>query len=203
MQASYISSSFFLLVLILNYVVPITTAVRPPSPLMWVLALWTISLGTDCACQLPSRHVWKTWERSTNSFHGVQQGAIVVALAAFDILRITIDTDELTLMFVTMIRSHQIPMILFVPSRWTVIPCGHHQHWTTWLDEANSTGSIMIVQISVERISVVCIYFILGAVNVSRTLVAILVLVVLWVARKTKVLCSTTGVSKLLSTNYP
>ena len=46
----------------------------------------------------------------------------------------------------------------------------------------------MIVQISVERISVVLTYLILGAVNVSPTLVAILVLVVLWVARKTKVL---------------
>ena len=46
----------------------------------------------------------------------------------------------------------------------------------------------MIVQISVERISVVLNYFILGAVNVSRILEAILVLVVLWVARKTKVL---------------
>ena len=46
----------------------------------------------------------------------------------------------------------------------------------------------MIVQISGERISVVLNYFILGAVNVSRILVAIFVLVVLWVARETKVL---------------
>ena len=45
----------------------------------------------------------------------------------------------------------------------------------------------MIVQIFVERISVVLTYFILGAVNVARTLLVILVLVVLWVARKTKV----------------
>jgi len=42
-------------------------------------------------------------------------------------------------------------------------------------------------QFFVERISVVLTYFILGAVNVSGMLVAILVLVVLWVARKTKV----------------
>ena len=170
---------------------------------MWVLAFWTTSLGTDCACQLPSRHVWTTWERSTHSFHWVQQGTILVALATTDVLRITIDTDELSWMPVSMILSHQIPMVLFGQSRWTVIPCGHHQHWTTWLDEANSTGSIMIVQIFVERISVVLMYFILGAVNVSRVLVAILVLVVLWVARKTKVVWSTTVVIVMLSTNYP
>ena len=126
MQASRISSSFFLSVLILNYVVHMTTAVRPPFLLMWLLALWTISLGTDCACQLSSRHVWKTWERSTHSFHRVQQGAIAIAIAAMDILRITIDTDELSWMPVSMILSHQIAMILFGPSRWTVIPCGHH-----------------------------------------------------------------------------
>ena len=170
---------------------------------MWVLALWTISLGTDCACELPSRHVWTTWERSTHSFHRVQQGTILVLLATTDVLRITIDTDELPRMFVTIMPSHQIPMILFGSSRWTVIPCGHHQHWPTWLDEANSTGSIMIVQFFIERISVVLTYLILGAVNVSRTLVAILVLVVLWVARKTKVLWSTTVVIVRLSTNYP
>ena len=147
---------------------------------MWVLVLWTISLGTDCACQLSSRHVWQTWERSTYSFHRVQQGTILVLLGTTDVLMITIDTDELRWMLFNMICSHQIPMILFSPSRWTIIPCGHHHHWTTWLDEANSTGSIMIVQIFVERISVVLTYFILGSVNVSRSLVAILVLVVLW-----------------------
>ena len=60
MLASYISSSFFLLVPILNYVVPISTAVKPPFFSHVSARSLNDLIGTDRACQLSSRHVWKT-----------------------------------------------------------------------------------------------------------------------------------------------
>ena len=53
-------------------------------------------------------------------------------------------------------------MILFGPTIWTVIPCGYHQLGPTWPDITHDTGSIMIVDISFERIEGA--HFILGAV---------------------------------------
>ena len=92
--ACYASVLHFILLLLLSSNFKLCSShinccqVRPPFLLMWVPALWTISLGTDCACQLSSRHVWRTWNRSTHSFHRVQQGTILVVLATRDILSV-------------------------------------------------------------------------------------------------------------------
>ena len=58
-------------------------------------------------------------------------------------------------------------MILIGPTIRTVIPCGYHQLGATWPDITHDTGSIMIVDMSFERIEVA--HFILGAVYASST----------------------------------
>ena len=58
---------------------------------------------------------------------------------------IFVNANEITGLLVAVIFSHQVPMILLGPSRWTVIPCGHHQHGTTWLDEAHNANCIMVM----------------------------------------------------------
>ena len=98
------------------------------------------------------------------------------------------------------ICSHQVPMILLGPSRWTVIPGRHHQHRATWLDEADNAWCFMIVKISL--FSVAIIYFIFSAVHVSGPLNAIFVLVILWIVWKAEVVRSTTRVTVMLSTHY-
>ena len=108
------------------------------------------SLGTHSACQLSTADIRKTREWATNTFHSVQQSTIFVGMATRNILRIPINTDEVTWMLVAMMSSHQVPMILLGPARWTVIPRGHHQHWATWLDEADNAWRIMIMEISLK-----------------------------------------------------
>ena len=66
-----------------------------------------------------------------------------------------VSTDEVFLVPVVVIWGHQVPMILLGPSRWTVIPCGHHQHWATWLDKADNARRLVIMKISSERIATV------------------------------------------------
>ena len=107
----------------------------------------------------------------------VHQGAIRVCLGARDERRISINTDEFFLVFVGVVRSHQIPMILLGPSRWTVIPSGHHQHWATWVDIAEGTRCIVVLEIFVKRVKR---QFVLSAIYQSSVLNAVLVLIVLW-----------------------
>ena len=57
----------------------------------------------------------------------------------------------------------------------------------------------MVVKISVEGIAVILVDFILSSVHVSSVLVAVFVLVVLWIVRKTKVVRSTAMVIVPLS----
>ena len=59
----------------------------------------------------------------------------------------------------------------------------------------------MVVKISIKGISAILAHFILSAVYVSSSLVAVFVLVVLWIVRKTKVVRPTTNVSVPLSAN--
>ena len=44
-----------------------------------------------------------------------------------NILWVFVNTDEVFLVRVVVICGHQVLMILLGPSRWTVIPCRHHQ----------------------------------------------------------------------------
>ena len=159
------------------------------------------SLGAHSTCELPSADIWKTWERATNPFHGVQQGTIVVRMCTRNILWVSINADEVTWMLVAMIWCHEVPMVLLGPSRWTVISCRHHQHGATWLDIADNTRCIMIMEISLKGNPVIVLNFILRAIYVSRGLMAISVLVVLWIVWKAKIVCSSSGVIVMFSTN--
>ena len=170
--------------------------------LMLQLIIGPSSLGTHCACQLSTADIWKTWEWPTNTFHSVQQSTILVSMATRNILRVSVNTNEVTWMLAVITVSHQVPMILLGPSRWAVIPSRHHQHWTTWLDEADNARRIMIVKISLKRVSVVIIHLIFSAVHVSSLLMAIFVLVILWIMWKAKVVRSTTRVFVPFSTHY-
>ena len=160
------------------------------------------SLGTHSACQLSTADIRKTWQWATNTFHGVQQSTIPVGMGTGDILWIPINTDEVTGMLVATICSHQVPMILLGPSRWTVIPSRHHQHRATWLDEADNAWCLMIMEISLKRVSVVFTHFIFSAVHVSGALMAIFVLVIFWIVWKAEVTRPTTRVIVLFATHY-
>ena len=160
------------------------------------------SLGTHSACQLSTADIRKTREWATNTFHRAQQSTTFAGMATRNRLRIPINTDEVTWMTVAMIISHQVPMILLGPSRWTVIPRGHHQHWATWLDEADNAWRIMILEISLKRVSVVFTHLIFSAPHVSGDLTAFFVLVIFWIVWKAEVTRPTTRVPVVLSTHY-
>ena len=144
-----------------------------------------LSLGANRASQLSTWNIWTTRQiSSTCAFDKVHQGAICVCLGARDELRISINTEEFFLVFVGVVRSHQIPMILLGPSRWTVIPSGHHQHCATWVDIADGTKRIVVLEIFVKRIKRQLVF---SAIYQSSVLNAVLVLIVLWGLWKAKV----------------
>ena len=160
------------------------------------------SLGAHSACQFSTADIRKTWEWSTNAFNGVQQSTILVGMATGNILWVLVNTDEVGWMLVAMICSHQVPLILLGPSRRTVIPCRHHQHWATWLDEADNAWRIMMVEISLKRVTAVLTHVIFSTVHVSGVLMAICVLVILWIGWKAEVVRSTTMVSVAFPAYY-
>ena len=160
------------------------------------------SLGAHSACQFSTADIRKTWEWSTNAFNRVQQSTILVGMATGNILWVPVNTDEVGWMLVAMICSHQVPLILLGPSRRTVIPSRHHQHWATWLDEADNAWRIMIVEISLKRVTAVLTHFIFSTVHVSGVLMAICVLVIPWIVWKAEVVRSTTMVSVAFSAYY-
>ena len=170
--------------------------------LLYLIGSHYASLGAHSACQLSTAGIRRTWEWAAISFHSVQQGTVFVGMATRNILWIPINTNEVAWMLVVMISSHQVPMILLDPSRWTVIPSRHHQHRATWLDETDDALRITIVKISLKRVSVVIIHFIFSAVHVSSGLMAIFVLVLCWIVRKAKIARSTTRVIVGVSTHY-
>ena len=160
------------------------------------------SLGAHSACQLSTIDIWKAREWATSSFHSVQRGAVQVGNSTRYILWVTINANEVTWMLESVMLSHQVPMILLGPSRWTVIPCGHHQHWATWLDETDNAESFVIVNVSLKRVSVVLTVVILSPIHECLSLNSFFVLVILWIVRKTKVVRSTTRMVVPLSAHY-
>ena len=162
----------------------------------------SLSLCAHRACQLSILNIWKAWKRATLPFNVVQQSTVHILMGSRNILWVFVNTDEVFLVFVNVIWSHQIPMILFGPPRWTIIPCGNHHHWTTWPDKADSARRLMIMEISSERIPTIATNFILGAVNVSYRLRAVAVSVVLWSVWKAKIVHSTSSVRVMFTTRY-
>ena len=101
-------------------------------------------------------------------------------------------------LLVGIMLSHQVPMILLSPSRRTIIPCGHHQLWTTWLDVADNARCLVVSDVVLKNV----VGFILSPVHVPCVLVAIIVPIILWIVWQAKVVYSTTLMSVMFSTHY-
>ena len=84
-------------------------------------------LGTNGARQFSTGDVRKAWQGAATSLHKVQQCTILTCLSAMNVLRLSVNTNEVSGARVIVMCCHQIPMVLFVPAGWTVIPCRHHQ----------------------------------------------------------------------------
>ena len=158
------------------------------------------SLGANSACQLSPVDVWFTWKWATHPFHRVQQRTILVGLGTRDIISVLVNTYVVTLLLVVVVFSHQVPMILLGPARWTIIPCGHDEHRATWLGKANGADCIIVMDVFLQWVE--SVDFILGAIHVSCVLMSIFVLVVLWIVWKAKIINPTTLMSIMFTTNY-
>ena len=99
------------------------------------------------------------------------------------------------------VSSHQVPMILFGPTIRTVIPCGYHQLSATWPDIADSTGSIMIMDILFERIEGA--HFILGAVYGSSSFKSVSVFSIFGLVWQTEVITSSSCVAVMAACYEP
>ena len=172
---------------------------------LFLLHRYYYSLNLFCAhsaCQFSMLNIWRTRQWATKTFYRKQQSFPSADVAARNTLWVFVNTDDVFLARVVVTWTHQVAMILLGPSRWTVIPCGHHQQWTTWFDKADDTRCVVIMEISFERVSIVLRDFILSSEHVCWELIAIAVPVVLWIVWKTKVVNSTTLMSVMFSTYY-
>ena len=147
-------------------------------------------------------NIWQARKWATITFYWVQQSTFSISVAAWNIFWVFINADEIALLLVIIIFSHQVAMILLGPSRRTVIPCRHHQQRTTWFDKADNTWRLVIMKISFERVPTVLMDFIFGSVHVCWVLIAIAVPVILGIVWKAKIIYSTTLVSVMISTRY-
>lgn len=87
--------------------------------------------GTNGACQLSPADIWEAWQRTTTSLHKIQQRAILISLGARQILSFPVNTNKVSNAFMVIMSCHQVTVKLFGPTRWTIIPCGHHYLRTT------------------------------------------------------------------------
>ena len=138
-----------------------------------------LSLGANSASKLSTWNVWTTRQiSSTCAFDKLKYIKAPFVFAWVPGMNSgSLSTQWILFGFVGVVRSHQIPMILLGPSRWTVIPRGHHQHWATWVDIAEGTRCIVVLEIFVKRVKR---QFVLSAIYQSSVLNAVLVLIVLW-----------------------
>ena len=72
-------------------------------------------------------NIWRTRQGATKTFYRVQQSFPSADVAARNTFWVFVNTDDVFLAWVVVMFSHQVPMILLGPSKWTVISCGHHQ----------------------------------------------------------------------------
>ena len=88
--------------------------------------------------------------------------------------------------------THDTPRSIQMDS----LPSGHHQHWTTWLDIADGTRCIVVMEMFLKR------QFILSAIDeTSVVLITIFVLIVLWNLWKAKIVGAPSSVSVVISTH--
>lgn len=129
----------------------------------------------------------------TTSLHQIQQCTIMTAKTSWYRLWIRINTYEITGLFVVPMCCHKVTMILFVPAIRAVIPCGHHELCTSWTDIAHSTGDVVIMHISFERIK--WAHFILSAIDGPRPFKMIGVLSIFWLVWQTYMIYSSSCVT--------
>ena len=145
-------------------------------------------LGAYSAGQLSVGDIWMTREWTTNTFHGVQLCTIFACRRTWASLCVLVNTYVVALLLVVVVFSHQVPMVLLGPPRWTIIPCRHHKHWGTWPDKTYNARCIVVIEGFRKRVE--RIYFILSSIHESRALMSIFVLVILWAAWKTEIVYS-------------
>ena len=113
-------------------------------------------------------------------------------MATRDGLSIHINAHKFAGMLVAIVRCHQVPVVLFGPSRGTLVGCRDHHLGTTWLDVTHGARSILVIKIFAKAWEIACL--ILRAVYRSGSLPALDVLVINRVVGKTNKIRSSTGV---------
>ena len=113
-------------------------------------------------------------------------------MATRDGLSIHINAHKFAGMLVAIVRCHQVPVVLFGPSRGTLVGCRDHHLGTTWLDVTHGARSILVIKIFAKAWEIP--WLILCAVYHSGSLPALDVLVINRVVGKTNKIRSSTGV---------
>ena len=113
-------------------------------------------------------------------------------MATRDGLSIHINAHKFAGMLVAIVRSHQVPMVLFGPSQGTLVGCRDHHLGTTWPDVTHGARSILVFKIFAKAWEIA--WLILCAVYRSGSLPALGILVINRVVGKTNKIRASTGV---------
>ena len=122
-------------------------------------------------------------------------------MATWHNLSIFIDTDIFALMFVTVMRSHQVSIVLPGPTGRAPVGCWDHQLRTAWSDVTHGARSIMVVDIIGEAWKVSCL--ILSTIYSRCTLPAAGVFVVYGIVGQTEEVGATTLVVEEAAPHEP
>lgn len=114
-------------------------------------------------------------------------------MATRDGLSIHINAHKFAGMLVAIVRSHQVPMVLFGPSQGTLVGCRDHHFGTTWPDVTHGARSILVVKIFAKAWEIA--WLILCAAYRAGSLPALDILVINRVVGKTNKIRASTGVS--------
>ena len=158
-------------------------------------------LGTYYACQFVAVNIRNTrYTVIAISLHWVQQCSICVTMATRDGLSININAHKFAGMVVTIVRCHQIPVVIPGPSRGTLVRRRDHHLGTTWLDVTHGARSILVIKIFAKAWEIVCL--ILCAVYRSCPLPALDVFVIDRVVGKTNKIRASTMVPIITTSHY-
>ena len=121
-------------------------------------------------------------------------------MASRDGLSIDINAHKFAGMVVTIVRCHQVPVVLFGPSWGTLVGRRDHHLGTTWLDVTYGAGSILLIKIFAKAWEIS--WLILCAVYPSCPLPALDVLVIDRVVGKTNKIRTSTVVCIITTSHH-
>ena len=121
-------------------------------------------------------------------------------MASRDGLSIDINAHKFAGMVVTIVRCHQIPVVIPGPSRGTLVGRRDHHLGTTWLDVTHGARSILVIKIFAKAWEIVCL--ILCAVYRSCPLPALDLFVIDRVVGKTNKIRASTMVPIITTSHY-